>query len=96
MRGLKLPSSTDIYDIACLHSLLAGVAQNPRSGLTADEGQAAMADAMATLHEAVAAGWRNPALIRGAPELEPIRSRPDFQLLMMDVEIPAKPFAASN
>jgi serine/threonine-protein kinase len=96
MRGLKSPSSTDIYDIACLHSLLAGVAQDPRSGLTADEGQAAMADAVATLHEAVAAGWRNPAALRGDPDLASIRSRPDFQLLIMDVEFPAKPFAASN
>jgi serine/threonine-protein kinase len=96
LRGLKSPSSTNIYDVACLHSLLAGVAQDPRSGLTADEGRAAMADAMATLHEAVAAGWRNPAALRDDPDLASIRSRPDFQLLIMDVEFPAKPFAASN
>jgi hypothetical protein len=51
---------------------------------------------MVTLHEAVAAGWRNPAALRDDPVLASIRSRPDFQLLIMDVEFPAKPFAASN
>jgi serine/threonine-protein kinase len=96
MRGLKGPSSTDIYDIACLHSLLAGVARDPRSGLTPEGGRAAMADAMATLHEAVAAGWHNPASLRDDPDLAPVRSRPDFQLLIMDLEFPPQPFAASN
>jgi hypothetical protein len=27
------------------------------------------------------------------PDLDPLRSRPDFQLLMMDLAMPAEPFA---
>jgi serine/threonine-protein kinase len=93
LRGLKGPNPTDLYDMACAQSLLAGVTQAAGSGLTAGEGRAAMAAAMAMLHEAVAAGWRNPASMRGDPDLAPLRSRADFQSLVADVEFPAEPFA---
>jgi tetratricopeptide (TPR) repeat protein len=96
MRGLKSPSPTDLYDLACVQSLLAGIAQDPRSGLTAVERRAAIADTMATLHEAVAAGWRNPTALRDDPDLAPLRSRPEFQLLIMDLEFPTQPFAATK
>jgi serine/threonine-protein kinase len=96
LRGLKSPSPVNIYDIACGQSQLAGLAQDARSGLTADEGRVAMAAAIAALREAIGAGWHNPALIRSDPGLDPIRSRPDFQMLVADVEFPDDPFAPSD
>ena len=48
---------------------------------------------MVTLRRAVAAGWREAAWMMADPNLIPIRSRPDFQLLLMDLAFPADPFA---
>ncbi len=90
------PTPGNRYDLACLQSLLAGVAAEAGSGLTPDEGRAAAEQAMTTLHQAFDAGWNNPAWMRIDTDLDPIRSRPDFQLLlmkMMDRHFPAEPFS---
>ena len=51
---------------------------------------------MESLRRAVAAGLSHAAHLRVDTDLDPIRSRPDFQLLqlrMMDAEFPIEPFA---
>ena len=48
---------------------------------------------MDTLRRAIAAGYRPVDWMRRDPDLAPLRSRPDFQLLMMDLSFPAEPFA---
>ena len=48
---------------------------------------------MAALHQAVAAGYRDPAWLMADPDLAAIRSRPDFRLLVMDQAMPDHPFA---
>jgi tetratricopeptide (TPR) repeat protein len=83
----------DQYNVACGHALLAGLAAMPGSGMTADEGRIEADWAMRWLHRAVAAGYRNVSVMRKDPDLNPLRSRPDFQLLMMDLAFPAEPFA---
>jgi serine/threonine-protein kinase len=93
LQGQKEPSPGDDYNMACAQSLLSGVAREAGSGLTAAEGRAAADAAMAALHRAVAAGWRDPAWAQFGPALVPIRSRPDFQLLLMDLAFPAEPFS---
>jgi serine/threonine-protein kinase len=85
-RGLENPEPVDIYDIACCFSLLSTVFGDVDSGATADE-------AMATLQRAIVAGYREPAHMRQDTDLDPIRSRPDFRALMLDLEFPANPFA---
>ena len=50
-------------------------------------------EAVATLRQAIAAGYRDLAHIRSDSLLDPLRARPDFQLLMMDLAMPADPFA---
>jgi eukaryotic-like serine/threonine-protein kinase len=45
------------------------------------------------LRGACAAGFRNPAGMRTNSNLDPLRSRPDFQILLMDLEFPVDPFA---
>ena len=79
------PTPGDLYDLACNQSLLSGVVGHQRAGREADR-------AMDTLHRAFAAGWRDAAWMRTDPDLDPIRSRPDFQVLMMDMEFPSDPF----
>ena len=46
---------------------------------------------MDTLRRAVAAGYRSVDWIGATPDLDPLRSRPDFQLLMMDLAFPGRP-----
>ncbi len=49
--------------------------------------------AMATLHRMAAAGFVQPELLRASRDLEPLRTRRDFQLLALDLTMPAQPFA---
>jgi hypothetical protein len=90
----RLPTMqlTDLYNLACWHAQLAGVAAMSGSGITSAEGRAEAERAMQWLHRAVA-GYRNVALMQRDHDLDPLRSRPDFQLLMMDLAFPADPFA---
>jgi hypothetical protein len=49
--------------------------------------------AMAVLHRAVALGHRNPNVFHTEDPLDPLRDRDDFPLMMMDLAMPAEPFA---
>jgi eukaryotic-like serine/threonine-protein kinase len=89
----RLPTLTppDLCNLACCLSLTAGAAADQRSGATA---AAARADrAMAALRRAVAGGFRNVAQMRADTDLDALRSRDDFRLLLMDAAFPAEPLA---
>jgi serine/threonine-protein kinase len=96
LRGLKSPTPTDHYSIACGLSLLYGVARESGSGLSAAASDAAAEEAIESLKQAAASGWRDPAWMRRDPDLDPIRSRPEFQLLLMDLVFPVDPFARTH
>jgi hypothetical protein len=51
---------------------------------------------MNDLRQAAAMGWRSAAVYRYEPALGPLRGRADFKLLMMDLMLPAEPFAAAR
>jgi hypothetical protein len=51
------------------------------------------AEATAVLRQAVAIGLSNPALYKAESALAPLRHRPDFRLLMLDLAMTADPFA---
>ena len=93
----RLPGLTadNLYDLACYHALLSGVLDRPGSGSSAAEGRAAADQSMHRLREAVAAGYGDLPHMRIDHDLDPLRSRLDFQLLMMDLLMPADPFAPS-
>jgi hypothetical protein len=93
---LSSRTPTDLYNLCCSHATLSSLAANPGSGMTAAEGPAEADRAMEWLREAVVAGYRKVAALRTDHSLDPLRSRPDFQLLMMDLEFPADPFARGD
>ena len=67
--------------------------QSAGLGSVVAEARAAADRAMYRLREAVAAGFRDLAHMRTDTDLDPLRSRLDFQLLMMDLAMPDDPFA---
>jgi serine/threonine-protein kinase len=93
MERLSILEPIDCYNLACGNATLAGIAIKPGSRMTAAEGRLAAEQAMQWLHRAVARGYRNVAVMQRDPDLDPLRSRRDFQLLMMDLEFPDDPFA---
>ena len=49
--------------------------------------------AVDTLRRAANAGWQAVKHVRKDPDLEPLRVRQDFQMLLMDLAFPNDPFA---
>jgi tetratricopeptide (TPR) repeat protein len=90
---LRSDYGESLYYLACCHALLGGVAGASGSGLSAEEGSAELDRAMDFLHRAVIAGYRDVTRMRRDPDLDPLRSRPDFQSLMADLALPTDPFA---
>jgi eukaryotic-like serine/threonine-protein kinase len=92
--GLEKPAPFDLYRQACCRSLIAGAAAEPGSGLKAEEGLVEAGRAVAGVRRAFEAGIRERSWVRSFdPQLKPIRARPDFQLLMMDMDFPSEPIA---
>jgi hypothetical protein len=81
------------YDLACNHALLSDLAGRPGSGVSPAEGRIEADRAMRWLRDAVASGFRDQAHMRTDTDLDPLRRRPDFQRLMLDLAFPADPFA---
>jgi hypothetical protein len=76
--------------LACYYALLAGVAAEAGSGLTAAEGQEVADKAMEVLRRAVVSGYRNVAKMRTDTDLDSLRKREDFQKLMQELEAKGK------
>jgi serine/threonine-protein kinase len=84
------------FFMSCCHAGLAGLAGRPGSGVSAAEGAEGAEKAMAALRQAASMGYRNPDAYRTEDALDPLRGRPDFQLLIMDLAMPADPFAPAR
>ena len=96
LEGIEPPRALDLYDLACCHSLISGLAAQAGSGLSAAGGLAEADLAMTGIRRAIERGYLNFTWIRnGDPDLKPIRSRPDFRMLVMDMDMPVEPFAAT-
>jgi hypothetical protein len=78
------------------HAGLLAVAGVPASGVSLHEAQAEAERAMAALARAVADGYRDVHALRTEAALDPLRGRDRFQLLMMDLAMPAEPFARAD
>jgi serine/threonine-protein kinase len=87
------PDGYNLYNLACFRSLLSGIGSRPGSSLSASEAGSLGEQAVDALRRAVDAGLQDLAFMRKDPDLDPLRSRPDFRMLMMDLAFPENPFA---
>ena len=84
---LKTATAGQLYNAACVYSLCAA-AIKPDEGkreLAAEQSAARqqhMADALATLREAIKAGWSDFAHMQQDPDLTVLRDLPEFQALL--------------
>ena len=84
--GLPFNSAGSLFQKACCHAALAGLAGQPESRISAGEGEEAAAKAMDCLSRAVADGYRNVHEVRIETALDPLRDRQDFKKLMAELE----------
>jgi len=80
----------------CSHAALAGLAGQPGSGASAAEGEEEAARAIVLVWKAVALGYRSADAYRTEGALNPLRSRDDFRLLLLDLAFPTEPFVAAR
>ena len=64
-----------------------------RAGTEPVERPVSLDEAMETLRRAIAAGLQGLDRLRRDTNLDPLRSRADFQMLTMDLAFPADPFS---
>jgi tetratricopeptide (TPR) repeat protein len=86
-------NGVDLYELACCHAGLSAAGAYAASGLSAEECQDEAERAMRLLRQAVAAGYRDAAAMLTNTDLALLRTRPDFRLLIMDLEFPDDPLA---
>jgi tetratricopeptide (TPR) repeat protein len=86
LEGLARPLPANLYALACSYALLHGIAGEKGSGLTAADAHDAGEHALATLRRAIAAGYHDLANLRKDTDLDSLRTRPDFQKLLAEVE----------
>jgi serine/threonine-protein kinase len=93
----RRPATGDgLYDLACYRSLLADHLSRRDPGARDHEAESAARTAVSTLKRAIASGYRNLAHMKADSDLDALRSRPDFQLVMMDMAFPDRPFAGGD
>jgi tetratricopeptide (TPR) repeat protein len=91
LKALPRPDADDLHVTARAHALIGSLA--PRTTESADDAQSHLDAALSLLQRAVAAGYHDAGILSTDHALDPLRSRPDFQLLLLDVSFPREPFA---
>jgi tetratricopeptide (TPR) repeat protein len=93
--GLLNKNASVLYNIACAHACLASlIGRQPRPTPSQHALVPRHLDhAIAYLRQSIDTGYRDLRLIAGDHDLDPLRSRPDFQRLVMDPVFPNDPFA---
>src|SRR5262249_255480 len=88
--------SIALYNLACAYSLesaAVGQLDGNRSPEDLIESRRSADLAIAALRQAFLAGWKDVGHTNQDTDLDPLRPRPDFQVLMMDMAFPDHPFA---
>jgi hypothetical protein len=83
----------DRYNLACTLALASTVVDPAEGPTAADRGGRDAERAVATIRQAIARGWAYADVLRNDPDFDSLRSRTDFQALLMDLAFPADPFA---
>jgi serine/threonine-protein kinase len=94
--AIPTPSSIVRYDFACARAALAALANDPRSGVSAIEAQVQADMALSLLRRALVPGNVYPGRLRTEPLFDSLRSRPDFQPLLLDAVFPGWPFVGAK
>ena len=91
----RLPDDPiNLYNLACVDSQLVALMRSGPPGEAEPARGDAYADrAIAALRRAVAAGYHGVDSLRIDPDLAPLRSRDDFQRILLDAAFPDDPFA---
>jgi hypothetical protein len=92
LNGLPSRDAGVWLGMAACHATLAGLAGRAGSGVSAADASSEADTAMIQLWKAVGMGFRTVEAFRTSDALDPLRDRPDFGLLMMDLDFPADPF----
>ena len=92
LRELGTATAGQLYNAARVYSLCAAAIKPDPDPLTAESRRAGtarqqhIADALATLREAIAAGWKDFAHMQKDPDLAPLLDREDFEKLITELE----------
>jgi tetratricopeptide (TPR) repeat protein len=86
-------SVSELFETACCHAALAGLAGATGSSVSRGQRQAEADQAIEQLCKAVGMAYRNLDAPSTETALDPLRNRPDFQLLLMDLAFPAESFS---
>jgi eukaryotic-like serine/threonine-protein kinase len=84
---------TQRYNEACFYAILSRTTPPRKKGSLSDDAREDANRALLVLNRAVADGFRDMRLLRTDTDLDPLRARPDFKQLLMNLEFPANPFA---
>jgi hypothetical protein len=84
------------FVLGSCHAALAGLGGRAGSGVSAADGAEQAEKARAMLRRAAFLGYRSPDPYRTESAFDQLRERPDFKLRMMDLAMPAPPFAAAR
>lgn len=84
--GRMLPDAGTLYDLARAESRLVPLA-------TAADRSDQASRALAALRRAVEHGYRSTTALGSDPSFDPLRTRDDFQVLLLDLALPDDPFA---
>jgi TPR repeat protein len=80
LRELSPKDADHLYDVACCYGIAAVAATDEKQALSHQR------RAMATLREAIAAGFNNADHMRSDPDLRALRDRDDFQKLVTELQ----------
>jgi tetratricopeptide (TPR) repeat protein len=83
----KHVTADDIYNLACIYAQSSAVAEQ------APVSKRYAAEAVKLLQQAAAKGYRDVVHMKQDTDFDPIRNRPDFQGLVMDLTFPSDPIA---
>ena len=85
----KTPDIEDRFELSRARVMLAGLAADGKSGVTAAEGAAFADQAVADLRDAIQAGWGQYDELK-EPDFDAIRGRDDFTKLLAELEAKAE------
>jgi serine/threonine-protein kinase len=83
----------DLYNRACFLALASTGADPAEGPDAAERPRRDAAQAVAVIRRAIAMGHTDSSAWKNDPDFDSLRTRPDFQVLLMDLDFPADPFA---